>query len=200
MVQTVQTVQTGQTDKAELRRQMLAERRQMTAESAAELSYRLSGRLAELLLPRSERRIFSYLAYGREADIDALHRRLWQAGRQIAVPITTGLPSGVMQAAAYDPDVPLQKAALGVLEPSGAEIWQLQTVELVLAPGVAFDRRGNRLGHGKGYYDRYLPQLLPGVPVIGVCYDWQVVDGVPVDEYDRRMDVIVTDSRVIYPD
>lgn len=187
-------------DKAELRRQMLAQRRRMTAEQAAELSGRLSERLAELLLPRSERRVFSYLAYGREADIGALHRLLWQAGRQIAVPITTGLPGGVMQAAAYYPDVPLQKAALGVWEPGGDEIWQPPTVELVLAPGVAFDRSGNRLGHGKGYYDRFLPQLLPGVPVIGVCYDWQVVDAVPVDEYDRRMDFIVTDSRVIYPD
>ena len=185
--------------KAELRRELLTRRRLMTADEAAELSGRLSERLAEWLLARPERRVFSYLAYGREADLDALHRRLWQAGFMIAVPVMAGLPDGVMQAAAYRPDVPLHKAALGVYEPPGDDIWPPQTVELVLAPGVGFDAAGNRLGHGKGYYDRFLPQLLPGVPVVGVCYDWQVVDAVPVDEHDRPMDVLVTERRVIYP-
>ncbi len=186
-------------DKARLRQELLATRRQMTAAAAAALSAGLAERLADWLLARPERRVLSYLAYGREANLDALHRRLWQAGFQLAVPVTGGLPEGVMQAMAYRPDMPLSRTALGVCEPSGGEIWPPQSVELVLAPGVGFDRAGNRLGHGKGYYDRFLPQLMPGVPVVGVCYDWQIVDAVPVDEHDRPMDVLVTERRVLYP-
>lgn len=184
-------------DKQGMRQVLLRQRRQMSAASAAEFSVAIAGRAYEWLLRQDGRRVLSYLAYGREAELGALHEKLWQQGFRVAVPVTDGLPDGVMRAAEYRPGMPLVKTGLGVYEPAGGEVLPPESIDIVLAPGVGFDELGNRLGHGKGYYDRYLPLLHSGAVVVGICYDWQVVERVPVDVYDRSMDVIITEKRLL---
>jgi 5-formyltetrahydrofolate cyclo-ligase len=67
--------------------------------------------------------------------------------------------------------------------------------DLILVPGLAFDRSGGRLGRGRGFYDRFLSGI-SGFRV-GACFDWQLVDSVPVEAHDMRMDAIVTPSEII---
>ncbi len=184
-------------DKQSLRRTLLRQRRQMSEFLAAEFSAAIVRRAYEWLLRQSGRRVLSYLAYGREADLSGLHEKLWRQGFAVAVPVTDGLPDGVMRAAEYRPEMMLKKTGLGVYEPAGGEFWSPESIDIVLAPGVGFDMAGNRLGHGRGYYDRYLPLLHPGAVVVGICYDWQVVERVPVDVHDRSMDVIITEKRLL---
>ena len=69
----------------------------------------------------------------------------------------------------------------------------------MVAPGLAFDRAGRRLGYGGGYFDAFLPRLRPGCPVVGVCFAEQLVDEVPAGPHDRAVDVVVTDRDVIRP-
>ena len=66
-----------------------------------------------------------------------------------------------------------------------------------MVPGVAFDPKGNRLGRGRGYYDRFLSQH-PDVPTIGICFDFQLVEKVPTDPNDIQMDAVLslTESNV----
>jgi 5-formyltetrahydrofolate cyclo-ligase len=68
---------------------------------------------------------------------------------------------------------------------------------VAIVPGVAFDERGGRLGYGGGFYDRYLEAIAGGVPVIGYCFDVQIVDDVPRAAHDRTVNVIVTERRVV---
>jgi 5-formyltetrahydrofolate cyclo-ligase len=69
----------------------------------------------------------------------------------------------------------------------------------VVAPGLAFDRAGRRLGYGGGYFDGFLPRLRPDCPVVGVCFAEQLVDAVPAGPRDRGVDVVVTDREVVRP-
>lgn len=182
-------------DKQELRRQMLAKRRAVSAEEQAAASASVCAEIGRLLAatPHKDGAVLSYLAYGRELDLSALHRRLWQEGAALAVPVTEGLPPGVMRAAAYLPRTRLQKTALGVWEPAEPRLIAPEDIGVVIAPGVAFSQTGDRLGHGMGYYDRYLAELPAGVLVIGAAYRWQLVESLPTDAFDRRMDMVVCD-------
>lgn len=69
--------------------------------------------------------------------------------------------------------------------------------DIVLVPGLAFDKHGNRLGQGKGYYDRFLPKLRGDCLVVGIAFDEQVIDDVAHDDTDARVGYIVTPTRVI---
>ena len=85
-----------------------------------------------------------------------------------------------------------KKSNIGVLEPIGEEY--LGNIDLIIVPGVSFDKKGNRLGFGKGYYDRYLCNK--DIFKIGICFEEQLLDNLPVDKFDIKMDVIITEKRV----
>jgi 5-formyltetrahydrofolate cyclo-ligase len=72
-----------------------------------------------------------------------------------------------------------------------------EEVDLVMVPGTAFDPRGGRMGQGKGYYDRLLSRIRPGVPLVGMAFDCQIFDEIPVAAHDVFMDMVLTESREI---
>ncbi|HHN63788.1 MAG TPA: 5-formyltetrahydrofolate cyclo-ligase [Nitrospirae bacterium] len=73
----------------------------------------------------------------------------------------------------------------------------VDSLDLVVLPGVAFDEKGGRLGYGGGYYDRLLASLRDNPILVGLAYEEQVVDEIPLEEHDRRVQIIITDKRVI---
>ncbi|MFN5191723.1 MAG: 5-formyltetrahydrofolate cyclo-ligase, partial [Burkholderiales bacterium] len=84
----------------------------------------------------------------------------------------------------------------GIREPlASCAAVQLDIVDLLLVPGVAFDRRGHRLGYGKGYYDRLLPARRPAALLAALAFDCQLVDEVPVSEHDVSIDLLITPSQ-----
>lgn len=89
----------------------------------------------------------------------------------------------------------LKEGAFGILEPTGKEYKDYSLIDIALIPGMAFDAQGNRLGRGKGYYDRFFAKLLKESSIlphlIGVCYPFQIVEEVPTDEYDYSVDKVI---------
>src|SRR5690554_1452110 len=85
----------------------------------------------------------------------------------------------------------------GILEPREGDLYSSQCIDLFFVPGVAFDRRGGRLGRGKGYYDRYLKALRPGVLKVGLAFSEQLATEVPRNKEDVNMDLLVTEEEVI---
>ena len=89
------------------------------------------------------------------------------------------------------------RMALGsfhIEEPQGDDCAAAKEMELIIVPGVAYDRMGNRVGRGKGYYDRLLQSVK--ATVIGVGYDFQLIDeDIPADSHDIPMDIVITESR-----
>lgn len=86
----------------------------------------------------------------------------------------------------------LELGAFHIEEPSGTDTVSADEIELVVVPAVAYDRRGNRLGRGKGFYDRLLGSIR--ATKIGVAYEFQVVDEIPAEPHDVPMDMIITPS------
>jgi len=80
----------------------------------------------------------------------------------------------------------------GILEPIGKEFTNTDEINLILVPGVAFDKNKNRLGRGKAFYDKFLPKLI--CPKIGICFDFQLIDKVPIDKYDIPMDFVISEN------
>ena len=98
------------------------------------------------------------------------------------------------------PETELEPGAFGIREPlpSRCAPASLDEVDFVLVPGVVFDARGGRIGHGAGYYDRLLARCGPGTRLVAAAFEVQVVDEVPMEPHDRRVALVVTELRV-YP-
>jgi 5-formyltetrahydrofolate cyclo-ligase len=102
-----------------------------------------------------------------------------------------------MEAAEVRPGDPLHPTDYGPREPARRVPVDPSAVDVVITPGLAFDRRGHRLGYGGGYYDRYLARLHPAAARVGIAFSVQLVDELPVESVDQPVDVIVTDQEVI---
>ena len=98
---------------------------------------------------------------------------------------------------AFHAQTKLVKGRHGIREPEHRILVPVAGVRLMLIPGVAFDTAGNRVGHGKGYYDALLARAAPDALKVGVCYDWQVTpDTIPAEPHDIPVDLLLTDRRV----
>jgi 5-formyltetrahydrofolate cyclo-ligase len=157
-------------------------------------SARIVERLLELPQLLGARTVMAFWSFGSEVETAPLIDRLHRNGLRVVLP---RIESGDVVAALYAPGDPVRETSFGAMEPAGAEVAEAGEIDVVIAPGVAFDRRGGRVGYGGGFYDRFLAELRPGVPVIAIAFGIQVVDEVPEGGMDRRVDAIVTEDEVI---
>lgn len=175
--------------KREQRQAALEARRSLSAEEREARSAAICERLLRLPEVREAKTVLSYQALPDEVDLRALEAAL---DCRIAYPRCLG--EGLMEARV--PTGPLKPGPYGIREPDpeASEGLEPEAVDLVLAPCVAFDAAGHRLGHGAGYYDRYLPRT--GARVICVAFEIQRLDRVETETTDRDMDGIVTEKAV----
>lgn len=96
----------------------------------------------------------------------------------------------------WNSNIDFKQSSFGILEPMGEDFANYDKVDLVIVPGMAFDRRMNRMGRGKGYYDRFLKKL--NAPKMGVCFDFQLLDKIPFDDDDIKMDYLVSENELIW--
>lgn len=132
---------------------------------------------------------FVYLSFSSEAPTDKLIEELLERGKRVYSP---RIEDGEMFAVEYGEDFTV--SSLGIREPVG-KMYQ-GTLDVAVIPLLAVDKLGNRLGYGKGYYDRYLRGKK--IKRVGYCFDFQIVDTVPATETDERMEILVTDKQIIY--
>jgi 5,10-methenyltetrahydrofolate synthetase len=135
--------------------------------------------------------VLSYLSMADEVDVGPIH----SFGR-CRIAITRTPPSGSLSVHEYQPEG-LESHRLGFEQPTeDAPRIELDDIDVVLVPGLAFDRRGNRLGWGKGYYDELLARLPVGVIRVGVTVDELLVDLLPTEDHDQRVAWVATESGV----
>lgn len=113
----------------------------------------------------------------------------WHKKKTIALPVTSGENINFYE---YTKNKHLEKGAFGIPEPVPEKIIQRESIDLFIVPGVAFDRNRNRLGRGKGYYDRYLSGT--SKPIIGIGFDFQLIDSVPTEKHDIKMTMVITEN------
>jgi 5-formyltetrahydrofolate cyclo-ligase len=183
--------------KAVLRKLVLSRRGVEPPARLIELNRRIEQNLPGIDLWRACRFPCIYIsAKPGEVNTHGLIRGALEQGRRVCVPIThPGSPDlEVVEITSLDP---LVSGHFGLLDPAPENCRPLNGPEwdLVIAPGVAFDRRGHRIGFGRGYYDRLLARTK--TPAIALAFSFQIVPEFEVSEYDIDMDYIVTDEEVI---
>jgi len=118
----------------------------------------------------------------------------WHSTKEILLPVVVGEECHLCP---YEGKDSVLTGTYGILEPIHKQEKKTFGMDVIVVPGIAFDIHLNRLGRGKGYYDRLLASLPEDVFKIGICYDFQLLDEIPSTSFDVPMDMIITERRVI---
>ena len=175
--------------KLQLRKEIKNKKRQFPSQQLHELSFAVITRLLAHPRVKSAKTIMLYHSLPDEVDTHTIVDSLLMSGKTILLPRVTG--EGTMELHRYNGPKDMQVGAYGIMEPTGEVYTDYSNIDLAVVPGVAFDHDGNRMGRGKGYYDRFLP-LIPDKEKIGVCFPFQMITSIPAEEHDIRMDEIIT--------
>lgn len=180
--------------KVELRKRLKAERARLSAEQAALSSEQVSRHILACDAYRKAHCIMGYLAFGKELSVDVVLLAALAEGKTVVVPLVTSATEMTPVVLQNMHDFELDRYGIRSVRHPAEQIAP-QDIDLVLVPGVAFDREGGRLGMGAGYYDRFLPQAKRAV-LMGVAYDCLWQSELPKDEYDVCMQLLASESGV----
>ena len=147
-------------------------------------SVQLWAKVAEMHEYQRAHSVMAFVGFKGEPDTDPLFARLAVDGKRLLLPRVEA--SGIVAA---DGNTPWVASKFGVQEPSGPAVG-VDEIDLVIVPGLAFTPAGDRLGYGQGYYDRLLPTV--SAPTVGVCFDDQLVDELPVAAHDVRVGAVIS--------
>jgi 5-formyltetrahydrofolate cyclo-ligase len=135
--------------------------------------------------------VMVFWSFGSEVGTAPILDRLHAEGRRSALPRVEGTDIVPVRYVAGDD---MAEAAFGMHEPTGEHVLRPDEVDVIVTPGLAFDRRGYRIGYGGGFYDRFFARTRGDALKVGVCFAFQVLDEVPHGGHDRPVDAIVTDE------
>jgi 5-formyltetrahydrofolate cyclo-ligase len=185
--------------KAMLRAQTLAARDALASEVRLAQSQACVAQLLALSEWQAAQRVMAYASFGSELDTSALLVACMQEPRRLVLPRIERNPQQRLSLHWVDDLVALVNGPWGIREPAtDAPIAALSDIDCVVIPGVGFDRSGNRLGYGKGFYDQLLHARgargarCSAPKVIALALDCQLVDAVPHGERDERIDILIT--------
>ncbi len=175
-------------NKEELRQLIRNRKKQYTSEQLRQLSTPIIKRLLKHQRVREAQHILAYCSLPDEVYTISLIEDLYHQGKTILLPRC--ISHGEMEIRIYQGPNSLEVGAYGILEPKGHLFTDYDQIEAGLIPGMSFDNHLNRLGRGKGYYDRFLARV-PNLYKIGVCFDFQKTAFVPSEETDIKMNEII---------
>ena len=184
--------------KTSIRREILAHRRSLSEEEFRSASFLIQRSFLETDEFLRARGVVVYASIHKEVDTEEIVRASLESGKKVAFPAV--VHHGLVFREVADLSS-LKKGTFGIMEPcSTHRHFELEEADVFVVPGVAFDLQGHRIGYGKGYYDRALHRLEGQGKLVGFCYDFQLVDRLPGEPHDVRMDLILTEKRVIRPE
>lgn len=184
-----------QSDKNFVRRQIAAERKAYTELFRSCENEAIRHHILLSKQYRSAQTVLCYVSFGAEVDTHKLIRAMLADGKTVCVPQVTD-KRGIMRAVRLDSWSQLVKGTYGILEVADEipTVIDSAKLDLILVPAVAFTLGGERLGMGGGFYDRYLPQA--EAQTMGLAFLCQIKKHLPTDEWDRKMDFIVTKNGI----
>lgn len=154
-----------------------------------ELASALCVQMAELCLSNGATKIACYLAFDAEPDTELFID--WAIENEIEVLLPVSNPDGSLTWVTFDGET--APGIFGFAEPVG-EVSNLESTDLIFIPALAVDATGQRLGKGKGFYDRALASIESKAPVVAVVFDDELLEAVPIEDHDHPVDAAVTPS------
>jgi len=177
--------------KRSLRNEILAKRKAQGEGKWKEKSARMAESLAGLEEFRAAGVIAVYLSVNGEVDTSGIIEAARKMGKEVCVPAVG--EGGAMCLVLHGESDEMGRGKYGIPEPLGKP--EQHHVDIVIVPGVVFDKFGHRIGMGGGYYDKYLKDRK--CVNIGICFDFQLVEKIPNELHDVPMDIIITEREVL---
>lgn len=176
-------------EKAELRQLVREAKKRLSDDEKRESAQIIGARIEAQPCFAAARRILLYHSLSDEVDTHAWLAR-WQHLKELYLPVVEGSNLVVRRYRQEE----LSVGSFGICEPAGENLDDLSRIDLVIVPGMAFDSRRNRLGRGKGFYDKLLAHIQ--APTIGVAYDCQLVPEIPAAPHDIPMTQVISERRI----
>ncbi|MDO7785664.1 5-formyltetrahydrofolate cyclo-ligase [Desulforamulus aquiferis] len=186
-------------EKKSLRKQILASRELLSPQDAFNRSSLITERLLVLDAFLKANTMMAYLSIKNEVQTGHIIERALQDGKEIAVPVVNSNKKSMKAAKLLSYPGGLVPGPYGILEPAVFLPISAEDLDLIVVPGAAFDPKGNRLGYGGGYYDRFLPRVRPGAVTIALAYEMQMMEDLSnyMEPHDCRVEYVVTEERII---
>ena len=178
--------------KQQLRTTLLHQLKTQKEEERRRKSRVIHRKVRRLAAFRKAQVVCCYVSLPYEVETWRLIEQMLETGKRVVVPRVRNRT--LQLSAVSDLHRDLAPGTFGVWEPTRASLRLVDPtdVDLVLVPGLAFDRQGHRLGHGQGYFDRLLARVPKTTPTVGVCFDFQLLDRLPTHPHDRPVQTVLT--------
>mgnify|MGYP003514585361 CR=1 FL=1 len=177
-------------EKQQIRELLIQKRRMMSADERKELSEAILSQLEHMTIFQEAKTVLLYYPKNNEVDVLPLFKR-HKREKTLLLPVTHRRE---MTAHPFEGNDKMHRGKFGIPEPT-TPVYE-GAIDLIIVPAVAFDKRGYRLGRGGGYYDRFIKKQ-PHATLIGVGYDFQLLEEVPVLKHDQKMHRIILPSQTI---
>jgi 5-formyltetrahydrofolate cyclo-ligase len=187
-------------EKLRLRKHILALREQLSHSVRAAQSATITDRLLQSSDYQQANMVLGYMSFGAEFDSTTWVRQVLADGKRLLLPKVNKHTSQLDLYRVQNPETQLASGAWGILEPAPERcerLDELNKVEFALLPGVAFTRQGARLGYGGGFYDKLLARMAHRPPLVAAAFGLQLVEHVPQEATDVKVDCIVTEQETI---
>lgn len=186
--------------KSEIRKKVLQTRLALSRVEVGQKSAVIMKQLMALEEYRRADILMAYLDFRNEVRTGEFIRQSLAQGKKVAVPVTDLSSKRLTPSLLFNYPDDLVPDMWGILEPAPGCLRSLEPkeIDMVLVPGVAFDEKGNRLGYGGGFYDRFLPQTRPDTFYVAPAFELQIRPQVCLCPYDCPIHCLVTEERVIY--
>ena len=172
-------------------------RKNQTQEELIEKSGEIEKKLFSLNELKEADTVLFYISYNNEVFTHDMIKKFLVDKKNVVVPISNKIDNSLILSK-LEKWKDLHVGSYSILEPIKDKIKKISIneVDLIIIPGLGFDKKGNRLGHGKGYYDNLLKKSLNQTK-IGLAFEFQIIDKIPVDDHDKPVDIIITEKRII---
>jgi 5-formyltetrahydrofolate cyclo-ligase len=176
---------------------MLEHRRSLSEQEFRSTSLLIQRTFLETEEYRQARIVVVYASIHNEVDTEMVVQTALDSGKKVAFPAVVGHELIFRQVKTGSS---MKSGAFGIMEPCpDCRVFMPDEVDVFLLPGIAFDLKGDRIGYGKGYYDKTLHRLEDKGKLVGLCYDFQLVDEIVAEPHDVKVDLIITEKRVVRP-
>jgi 5-formyltetrahydrofolate cyclo-ligase len=188
----------SQMEKEQLRNKLQKGLLEMSAEQRSEKSRRACRNLVSTPQFKNASGVMLYLSLPHEVDTSEAILYAWQLGKIVSVPKVSWQQRHMIAVQINSLETGFSTSASGLRNPVTGVPMPFEEIDLVVAPALGFDKKGNRLGRGGSFYDRFFANDELRAPKCGFAFTEQVVDSVPVTRTDVPVDFLVTDEEVVY--
>jgi 5-formyltetrahydrofolate cyclo-ligase len=186
--------------KSEIRQTTLSLRDGMTEKKRVKKSEEIKDRLFDFANFLEARIVLFYVNVKSEVVTEAMIRKAMQYEKGVVLPWIDQNKKEIVPYKVDDLNRDVQPGFLDIPEPvpQRCKVMPFEQIDLAIMPGIAFDERGGRIGHGTGFYDRLIPKLDVTTRKVALAFECQIVPQIPMEPHDRYIDIIVTEKRTIY--